>query len=153
MADAAIPRRVLLAGIASLPVLAGCSVLRRGDPGPDPLLPLAHTASRDAAAAAAIARAHPDLAAASAVAKARQDQADALWREIRRAKISPTGTTGPSAPPQVPSRDRAAVEHRLTRDLGAAQRSSGDLVATLPSYRAGLAASVSAGCACLKELF
>jgi hypothetical protein len=152
MSETAVSRRALLAGVAWLPAVAGCSALHGGHSGPDPLLPLAHSASDDAAAAAGIARAHPDFAAASAVAKARRTQAEALWREIERAKISPTSTRAPATPPQVPRADRAAAKDGLTRDLSAAQRSAADLVATLPSYRAGLAASVSAGCAALKEL-
>jgi hypothetical protein len=157
MTDSALSRRTLLAGVASLgaatPVVAGCSVLHRGDSHPDPLLPLARGAGRDAAAAAEVASAYPGFAAASAVAKARRQQADAIWQEIGRAKISPTETTGPSASPQVPRTDRSAAKEMLTRDLSSAQHAAAEMVATLPSYRAGLVASVSAGCASLKELF
>jgi hypothetical protein len=152
MSETAVSRRALLAGVAWLPAVAGCSALQAGHAGPDPLLPLAQSAGNDAAAAAGIAREHPELAAASAIAKARRTQADALWREIGRAKISPTSGHAPARPPQMPPADRAAAKDRLTRDLSAAQRSAAHLLATLPSYRAGLAASVSAGCASLKEL-
>jgi hypothetical protein len=155
--EPALSRRTLLAGLASLgaatPVVAGCSVLHHGDSRPDPLLPLARSAGRDAAAAAEIARAYPGFAAASAVAKARREQADALSTEIARAEISPTESTAPSAPPQLPRTDRSAAKVRLTRDLDSAQHAAADLVGGLPSYRAGLVASVSAGCASLKELF
>jgi hypothetical protein len=153
MTEAAVSRRSLLAAVAALPAVAGCSVLQRGASGPDPLLPLARAASRDAASAAEVSRAYPGFAAAAAVAKARREQAGALWHEIKRAKISPSSTAASSAPPRVPRTDRDAAKESLMRDLRTARRSAADLVATLPSYRAGLAASVSAGCASLQQLF
>lgn len=108
------------------------------DDSPDPLARAAAAARRDAEAAAAI-----DGDSAAQVARVRAAQADALTAEVRRAN-----RPRPSMPPQEDVADLAALGDRLT----AARRQARQLLAVAPPHRAGLLASMRAGCAGVQVL-
>lgn len=145
-------RQVLLSGAATAVALpaAGCTLFDDGS-RPDPLIALASAARSDAADARRIAAAFPDLPGATEVADGRERQARALQHEIDRAAGGETGSATSTTPSRntTPAPDRAAAARSLSRSLHAAQQQAAKLVPTLPRYRAGLVASVSAGCAAL----
>jgi hypothetical protein len=148
-------RRAVLRGAVALPlVLASCTSTPTTPPAPDPLAELAGQARADANAADAIAKAVPPLAAAAGeVSTARSAHALALQKEVDRER-PPIGSSTPrpetSAPP-APA-DPAAAKTALVTALSAAEQRIGELIGTVPRYRAGLLGSVAAGCASLREV-
>ncbi|CAM05112.1 hypothetical protein A8924_6275 [Saccharopolyspora erythraea NRRL 2338] len=122
---------------------------------PDPLLAAATAARKDAALAEAVARAHTGLAEqAGEVAAARKAHAQALQREIDRMN-PPDPDKPPSVPDPGPQRAPASAEQAtaaLAESLRSAKDRLGGMVPALPPYRAGLAGSISASCACLLEV-
>jgi hypothetical protein len=137
-----------LAGSAAILTGAGCST---SDDEPDPLLAIANSASRDAAQAKAIFAAHPELSGAKVVAQARGTQAAALHKEVNREAGATESSTARAAGKSPVPGDSASAGKELIQRLHNAQREAAALVPTLPRYRAGLAGSVSAGCATLLE--
>ncbi|RRO16142.1 hypothetical protein EIL87_13880 [Saccharopolyspora rhizosphaerae] len=142
----------LFAAAPAVAVLAACG----GEPEePDQLLPLATAAKADAALANAIARTHSGLAeTARELAAARTAHAKALQREIDR--VAPRDPEDPPsvpdpAPRKAPPSANAAAD-ALRTAVRRGQQQSAELVARLPAHRAGLVASVSAGCASLLEV-
>ncbi|WP_254125739.1 ferritin-like domain-containing protein [Amycolatopsis sp. CA-230715] len=141
-------REVLRAGALAalaLPIGLGAAACGKGyADGPDPLVPLAEQAKADAAAADEAAKAAPEQAAlAQQVAAARRAHATALQSEIDR-QNQPKG--GPGAIGQN-GKGLAGLKQRLA----VSRRQAADLVPGLPAYRAGLVASVAAGCAALQR--
>ncbi|MFE0028239.1 ferritin-like domain-containing protein [Amycolatopsis sp. NPDC059021] len=134
-------RAALRAGaLAALAVpLAACS--GGNDESPDPLAPLLAAAEADAAAA----RALGTDAVAAQVAEARAAHAAALKSEVDR--LNRPKAAAPSATPVPPS----GVDGFRDR-LAEARKQAADLVGGLPRYRAGLVASVAAGCAALQRV-
>src|SRR5262245_43514076 len=133
------------------PFVAGCTTSEQPPPPPDPLAALAARARSDAAMADAIAAAAPNLAAvAGEVSRVRGEHAVALQKEVDRAR-PPVSSSAPSTatPPAV---DPATAKATLVDGLTGAEKQAGDLIATLPRYRAGLVGSVAAGCASLREV-
>ncbi|GAA1943230.1 ferritin-like domain-containing protein [Amycolatopsis minnesotensis] len=134
--------------LAALALPIGLGVAACGEgyaDGPDPLVPLAEQAKADAAAADEAAKAAPEQAAlAQQVATARRAHATALQSEIDR-QNQPKG--GPGAIPHS-GKGMAGLKERLA----ASRRQAADLVPGLPAYRAGLVASVAAGCAALQRI-
>lgn len=158
-----VARRDVLRGLVLLPVAAGtvaCTEPPEPPPPPDPLADLAARARADAATATAVASAVPELAAAAGeVAAVREEHANALRAEVDRERPPVSSTTSApssapsSAPPaEQPPADAAAARTLLAEALTSAEKQAGDLVASLPTYRAGLVGSVAAGCACLREV-
>ncbi|MBP2477165.1 hypothetical protein JOF53_006037 [Crossiella equi] len=151
-------RRVLLAGalaVAAVPLASACTP-EPAQEQPDPLEALLTRASADAALAKATATTHPALAAqAGTVAGDRQQHAEALRKELERARparASSTATAAPSTqPPAVPGQQAAALT-ALREAATAAEKEAAGLVTGLPPYRAGLVASVAACCASLREV-
>ncbi len=137
-------RRVLLAA-ASAPLAVACTTPPPAPPPPDPLAELAVQARADAALATA--------AGVTEVAEARTEHARLLQAEVDRARPS-----GPSSSASAPSSTSAApppssaTPDEVVAALTAAQKSGTDLLATVPTYRAGLLGSVVAGCASLLEV-
>ncbi len=130
---------------------AACTSEPKAPPPPDPLAALAEQARKDAAAATALAESNQDLAAiAGEVAKARTAHATALQAEVDRMR-PPKVTT--SAPPTSSAEKPApATKATLVEALKAAEKQAGELITTVPRYRAGLLGSVAAGCASLREV-
>ncbi len=141
-----------LVALAPIAALLGTSCTSRPDE-PDPLEALASSARSDAALAQAIARARADLSGpATAVANARTEHRRALRREIDRVNPPDPGTPQPPAPqPSAPSSSEEATA-ALSAALRTARGEASGMVPTLPTYRAGLAGSVSASCASLLEV-
>ncbi|HEX3788214.1 MAG TPA: hypothetical protein VHW44_10155 [Pseudonocardiaceae bacterium] len=133
---------------------AGCTT-KVTPPAPDELLPLLASAKKDSADATAAATAFPsDAPTFSVVAAVRSTHASALAKEITRAGGTVPGSAGPSATttaPQAPASSEADAYSALQASLRAAQRQAAALVPTVPTYRAGLLGSVSAGCASVVE--
>ncbi|MGJ7906162.1 hypothetical protein ACOQFL_06740 [Actinopolyspora sp. H202] len=147
-------RRTLLrlSALATLsPVLLSCS--GSAEPETDPLIKLAERARADTELARATAESHPDLAeSARLVANAREEHAGELRREIDRlAGGESTTSTAPTERQNIASGPEQAAEHLRTA-LHEAQRQAARTVPELSGYRAGLAGSVSAGCAGLREV-
>lgn len=149
-------RRVLLFGaalLATAPAVSGCGLLDDDRPEPpDPLEDLRGSALSDAAFAESISLGFPDLRArAGQVAQDRAAHAEALDRELNRARPRRTEspTPPPPAPPATPA-DRRAATTALTQAMRAAEQQAAALVPTLPRHRAALAGSISAGCASLR---
>jgi hypothetical protein len=146
-------RRRLLAGAAAVVAVgaAGCTMQPPAPPPPDPLEPLLVAALADADLADAVAVAHPRLADVSrALASDRRAHAASLRAEIRRATPSPapsSSTSGTTAPAVAVPVDAAAAATALAEATRAAADQARRLVSTVPRYRAGLVASVSACCA------
>lgn len=139
---------------------AGCSSPTPDKP--DPLEPVTVAARQDTALAEAVAVAFPDLAAdAKRIADARTKHANALQREIDRVQPPEPGNQSPTPKrptpkrptpsPRVPTTAEKATAS-LRRTLQEAQRQAASIVPDAPSYRAGLAGSVSASCASLREM-
>lgn len=137
-------RRVLLAA-ASAPLAVACTTPPPPPPPPDPLAELAVQARADAALATAV--------GATEVAEGRAEHAELLQAEVDRARPS-----GPSSSASAPSSTSAepppsgGTPEQVVEALKAAQRAASDLLATVPTYRAGLLGSVAAGCASLLEV-
>lgn len=133
--------------LAALALPIGLGAAACGDgyaDGPDPLVPLAEQAKADAAAADEAAKGAPEQAAvAQQVAAARRAHATALQSEIDR-QNQPKG--GPGAIAQN-GKGMAGLKQRLA----VSRRQAADLVPGLPAYRAGLVASIAAGCAALQR--
>jgi len=135
-------RRVLLAA-ASAPLAVACTTPPPAPPPPDPLAELAVQARADAALATA--------AGASEVAAARTEHAKLLQAEVDRARPSgPSSSTAPAST-STPPPPSGATPDEVVAALNAAQQAGTELLATVPSYRAGLLGSVVAGCASLVE--
>lgn len=136
------------AGLTGIvPVLGSCT---RSDRGPDELEAPWAAARADAALAGATARTHGGLAARlGAVVSDRSAHADALDREIRRARPDrgdALDSVTPPGPPTVPpSADAALVAVRDA--LGRARDDGRALALGVASYRCGLVTSVTACCA------
>lgn len=128
----------LSATVAAAVPLAACS--GGYDDAPDPLAPLLATAEADAAAARKL-PAGGD--AAGQVADARAAQAAALKAEVDRLNRPKRAANVPAAPVGL-----AGFKDRLA----AARKQAEDLVPALPAYRAGIVASVAAGCAGLQRV-
>lgn len=103
------------------------------DDTPDPLAALAADARRDAAAARKIGDDVGDQ-----VAALRSTQAKALQREVDRANRPPAAAPRAEAPTSLEA---------LGERLSAASERAAELLTGAPRHRAGLLASVSAGCA------
>lgn len=147
-------RGILLAAATSLVALPVAACATRDDSRTDPLIELVTAARSDAATARAVATHFPSASGVAEVAKARDTQADTMQREIDRVAggaADATTTTAAPPPPRVPPGQQAAIE-QLSRSLSDAQHKATKLVPSLPSYRAGLAGSVAAGCAGLVEV-
>lgn len=129
--------------LAALAVpLAGC---RKGyDDSPDPLSALADAARADVKAARTITGSGADVAdTAAAVARVRVAHARALQREVDRAN-RPAAT-----PPRLAKvTDLASLGARLRTAADSART----MLRTAPTHRAGLLASVAAGCASARAL-
>lgn len=137
-------RRVLrLGAVAAVALpLAACSTGNYEEP--DPLAPLLAAADADAAAARKLASGEGGDVAAQ-IADARAAHAAALKPEVDRLnRPKPAASTAPAAGPA----DVAGFKDRLA----AVRQQAEDLVPGLPAYRAGLAASVAAGCAALQRV-
>ena len=137
-------RRVLLAA-ASAPLAVACTTPPPAPPPPDPLAELAVQARADAAQAT--------VAGLTEVAEARTEHAKLLQAEVDRARPSGPSSSAPApssatsaAPPS------SATPEEVVAALTAAQKAGTDLLATVPTYRAGLLGSVVAGCASLVEV-
>ncbi|MBA8823352.1 uncharacterized protein (DUF1501 family) [Saccharopolyspora lacisalsi] len=150
-------RRDMLRMAALVPVAAaftaGCAA-GSGAEGPDPLKALVTRARSDAALARAVAKAYPGLSqSATMIGSVRDEHASALQREIDRVN-PPGGEKNSSKSPPAPSTPASsdAAEKALREALRAARKQAADLVSWAPSNRAGLAGSVSAGCASLLEV-
>lgn len=148
-------RRVLGAGArGSAAVLLGGAALvsctqPRTPPQPDPLESVARHAAADVALATAIAAAHPALAeAATAVATDRRAHAEAVRGELRRVTPTPSPSSTPTVPADLPvADDPAAARRELDGALRTAQHGAAVLVESAPGHRAGLLASIAACCA------
>ena len=157
-----VARRAVLRGgalAAVLTSLSSCTTGPEGPPPPDPLAELAESARADARAADAVAKALWDLSAPAAeIAKARGEHAAILQREVDRVRPPSTASSAPpspvsTAPPTPdPPATVAAAREALLDALREAERRAGELVPTVPRYRAGMLGSVAAGCACLREV-
>lgn len=144
-------RRDVLRLAPAVGLIAACAPV---PDAPDPLAALDRAARSDAALARSIAQAHTELSAAAIeVATVRTEHARALRRELDRMHPPDPDAPRPKdpAPPKAPASASEAAT-RITDALRSAQRSAGDLVTTLPTYRAGLVGSVSASCAGLLEV-
>jgi hypothetical protein len=135
--------RAAALALLAAPLAAACG------PGyaesPDPLTPLLTQAEDDANAARSLATGSAEYAdLARQVAAARTAHADALRSEVERLN-RPRGQAGATAPR---SGGLDGLKERLAHARGQAER----LVPGLPAYRAGLVASVAAGCAGLQRL-
>ncbi|MEU4803382.1 hypothetical protein [Actinosynnema sp. NPDC023587] len=142
----ALSRRALLVAATTAPLAVACTTPPPEPPPPDPLADLVRAARADAALATA--------AGAAETAAARTRHADELQAEVDRATPRVPGTSSspapapapaPVAPPANPTREA------LVTSLQTAQKQAADLAVTVPAHRAGLLASVSAGCAALVE--
>jgi hypothetical protein len=147
-------RGVLRAALAAPLLLASCTSPPPAPPPPDPLAELAARARSDAALAEAVGTSVPDLAAAAGeVARVRGEHAAVLQREVDRERPPRTATS--PAPPSAatpPPADPAAARTALLEALTAAEQRAGELITSVPRYRAGLVGSVAAGCASLREV-
>ncbi|KZB84694.1 ferritin-like domain-containing protein [Amycolatopsis regifaucium] len=125
-----------LAALA-VPLAAACSP--GYDESPDPLAPLLSAAEADAAGAKALTGAE-----AEAVATARAAHAAALKTEVDRLNRPKPTQSGPAE--NAPS-SLEGLKERLAQ----ARKQAEGLVPSLPRYRAGMVASIAAGCAALQQ--
>ncbi|ANN16314.1 hypothetical protein SD37_12080 [Amycolatopsis orientalis] len=125
-----------LAALA-VPLAAACG------PGyeesPDPLAPLLRAAETDAAGAKALGGAD-----AEPVAAARAAHAAALKTEVDRLNRPKPAESGPG---ETPPSSLEGLKERLAQ----ARKQAEGLVPSLPRYRAGMVASIAAGCAALQQ--
>jgi hypothetical protein len=130
--------------LVAVPLAAACS--KGYDLGPDPLVPLLEQAKSDAAAATALAQSSPaDADAATQVADARTAQAQALQSEVDRLNRPKAAASASSTAP-------ATTVDALKQRLADARTQAEQMVGTQPRYRAGLLASIAAGCAGLQRV-
>ncbi|MEV0681266.1 hypothetical protein AB0I60_32585 [Actinosynnema sp. NPDC050436] len=140
----ALSRRALLVAATTAPLAVACTTPPPEPPPPDPLADLVSAARADAALATALGA--PETAAA------RTQQADKLQAEVDRATPKVPGTpTSQPPPPSTPQPPANPTREALVTSLQTAQKQAADLTLTAPAHRAGLLASVSAGCAALLE--
>ncbi|MEV6913081.1 ferritin-like domain-containing protein [Amycolatopsis sp. NPDC051071] len=125
-----------LAALA-VPLAAACGP--GYDESPDPLAPLLRAADTDAAGAKALTGAE-----AEAVAATRAAHAAALKTEVDRLNRPKPAQSGPAETP-------ASSVDGLKEQLALARKQAEQLVPSLPRYRAGLVASIAAGCAALQQ--
>jgi hypothetical protein len=125
-----------LAALA-VPLAAACSP--GYDENPDPLAPLLSAAEADVAGAKALTGAE-----AEAVATARTAHAAALKTEVDRLNRPKPTQSGPAE--NAPS-SLEGLKERLAQ----ARKQAEGLVPSLPRYRAGMVASIAAGCAALQQ--
>jgi len=147
-------RALLRAGAAGAAVtaLASCTAEPSTPDKPDPLVELAATARTDAANATAVAQALPDVAdQATQIATARGEHATALRREVDR-EHPPTTRTKQKPPTPTSPPDTEAARTMLRDALSATEQRCGELITSVPKYRAGLLGSIAAGCASLREV-
>ncbi|QFZ24778.1 hypothetical protein EKG83_39170 [Saccharothrix syringae] len=136
-------RRGVLLAVAAVPLAVACTTPEPTPLPPDALEELIRSARADAALAAAV--------GAPETATARTEHADRLAAEVYRATPRvPGSSVPPSAPPSV-APPAGATREGLVAALRTAQKQAADLVASVPAHRAGLVASVAAGCASLVE--
>lgn len=137
-------RSVLRLGAVAAVALPLAACTTGNDETPDPLAPLLAAAQADAAAARKLASgANGDVA--GQIADARAAHAVALKPEVDRLNRPQPKTTPAPAPEPA---DLAGFKDRLA----AVRKQAEDLVPALPAYRAGLVASVAAGCAALQRV-
>lgn len=142
-AEAGIPRRRVLLGLALLPpALVGCA--RAGSARPvDPLVALADAARADAALGTAAIAADAALAErVQPLVDARTAHAAALDAEVRR--LRPNQAPATAAPPPVTGPPTVAAVRSAAR---AAADAAAEVALDLPVDRVGLVASVAACCA------
>ncbi|MFI6101491.1 hypothetical protein ACIA8G_38605 [Lentzea sp. NPDC051213] len=144
ISDSVSRRRVLFA-VAAAPLAVACTTKPPPPPPPDPLSALAAQARADAVLATTL----TTVPVAAEIAKARETHARLLQAEVDRERppLSSTVPPVPTTPPTPP--DPLAA---LRTALDDAVRDASMVVASLPAYRAGLAGSVAAGCASLREV-
>ncbi|WP_394362856.1 ferritin-like domain-containing protein [Amycolatopsis sp. SB7-3] len=123
--------------VLAVPLASACSP--GFDESPDPLGPLLRAAETDAAGAKALG------AEGEAVATARAAHAAALKTEVDRLNRPKPEQPGPAAIPPPSSLDG------LKERLAVARKQAEGLVPALPRYRAGMVASIAAGCAALQQ--
>ncbi|GAA0230872.1 hypothetical protein GCM10010492_31830 [Saccharothrix mutabilis subsp. mutabilis] len=134
----------MLVAVATAPLAVACTTPPPPPPPPDVLEDLLRAARSDAALATAVGA--PETAAA------RAEHATRLAAEIDRATPKvPTTSSPSSAAPTSVAPPAGATREQLVAALRAAQKQAADLAPTVPTHRAGLVASVSAGCASLLE--
>jgi hypothetical protein len=140
-----VSRRRVLFAVAAAPLAVACTTEPSTPPPPDPLSALAAQARADVALAQTLST----VPAAAEIAKARETHARLLQAEVDRERppLSSTVPPAPTTPPTPP--DPLAA---LRTALDDAVRDASLVVASLPSYRAGLVGSVAAGCASLREV-
>ncbi|MFS8101195.1 hypothetical protein LFM09_29135 [Lentzea alba] len=145
MISESVSRRRVLFAVAAAPLAVACTTEPPTPPPPDPLSALAAQARADAALAKTLSQ----VPAAEEIATARETHARLLQAEVDRERppLSSTAPPAPTAPPTPP--DPLAA---LRTSLDDAVRDASMIVASLPSYRAGLVGSVAAGCASLREV-
>ncbi|MFC3456413.1 ferritin-like domain-containing protein [Amycolatopsis speibonae] len=129
-------RMATLAAVA-VPLAAACSP--GFDETPDPLGPLLRAAETDATGAKAVTGAEGE-----AVATARAAHATALKAEVDRLNRPKPEQSGPA---ETPPSSVDGLKERLAQ----ARKQAEGLVPSLPRYRAGMVASVAAGCAALQQ--
>ncbi|EME57212.1 ferritin-like domain-containing protein [Amycolatopsis decaplanina] len=123
--------------VLAVPLASACSP--GFDESPDPLGPLLRAAETDAAGAKALTGAEGE-----AVATARAAHAAALKTEVDRLNRPKPEQSGPAENPP------SSVDG-LKERLAQARKQAEGLVPSLPRYRAGMVASVAAGCAALQQ--
>ncbi|WET81720.1 ferritin-like domain-containing protein [Amycolatopsis sp. QT-25] len=123
--------------VAAVPLASACSP--GFDETPDPLGPLLRAAETDVAGAKALPGAEGE-----AVATARAAHAAALKTEVDRLNRPKPDQQGPAENPP------SSVDG-LKERLAQAREQAEGLVPTLPRYRAGMVASIAAGCAALQQ--
>jgi hypothetical protein len=131
-------------------VLVGCTSNSTASGGPDPLIALAQRARADADLAAAAITAAPALSdRLSPVRDARAEHAAALDAEVARLDPAAASATRAAMPPAAHTAPtRTAGRDALRGSATAAQQ----LLATLPTQRVGLVASVAACCTTYVEV-
>ncbi len=133
----------MLLAVATAPLAVACTTPPPPPPPPDVLEDLVRAARSDAALATAV--------GAVETAAARTEHATRLAAEVDRATPKVPTTSSSSATPTSVAPPAGATREQLVMALRAAQKQAADLVPTVPTHRAGLVASVSAGCASLLE--
>ncbi len=133
----------MLVAAVTAPLAVACTTPPPPPPPPDPLADLAHAARTDAALATAV--------GAVETATARTQHADRLQAEVDRATPKVPGTSTTQPPPKPVQPPATPTREALVTALQAAQKQAGDLAVTAPTHRAGLLASIAAGCASLLE--
>ncbi|MBW4720183.1 hypothetical protein KZQ38_23615 [Saccharothrix sp. SC076] len=137
-------RRAILAAVAIAPLAAAaCTTTPPPAPAPDELEEMLRAARADAALATAV--------GAQETAAARTEHAQRLKAEVDRATPKVPGETTSAQPEPTPTTPANPTREALVTALQTAQKQAADLAIKVPTHRAGLVASVSAGCASLVE--